>query len=130
MVSTQKLVLKKYAPGSKIFIRMYQNQGCQTKPAYFETRCIFFQTNFCVKTLDSSRSFECQEHYNQNNFFFKLFSGPEMLHVLWALWEKLQMGSNLSGSHHIPLRTLRRGVLKLFVKILTFWTTLVFFHLM
>ena len=28
--------------------------------------------------------------------------------------------SNLSGSHHIPLRTFRGGVLKLFVKILIF----------
>ena len=35
------------------------------------------------------------------------------------------MGSNLSGSHHLPLRTFRRGVLKLYVKILIFWATLV-----
>ena len=34
------------------------------------------------------------------------------------------MGWNLSGSHHKPLRTFRRGLLKLFVKILIFWATL------
>ena len=67
--------------------------------------------------------FEYHEPYNRK-IFLDLFRGPEIFHALWALQEKLQMGSNLTGSLHIPLRTFRRGVLKLFVKLLIFWATL------
>ena len=34
--------------------------------------------------------------------------------MLWALYDTLQTGLNLKGSHHMTLRTYRRGVLNLF----------------
>ena len=59
-----KIGFEKYGPGPEILIRMCQNLGRQTKPAYFEMFLPIFQnlvhvfkTDFCVETRNLSRSF-------------------------------------------------------------------------
>ena len=87
-----KICIKKYATGPEILAKMSKNIQVWFGNLIFGIFCLIswdpghiFKTDFCIKTVSSSRLFWVAWSLYSEDFFFDLLRGPEIFYVLWAL---------------------------------------------